>query len=166
MKKKTIFGIVMMGIGAAAGAYCAKKYYDKRKVRVAQYNTEVDRLQKEVDFEYTEDFLKELKKETMSGNKQTISKEDVLKALNDAKENVKNKGEEIEKVIKMYMKKYGYAEDSDFEQLDFLDVENEKSDGANTEQPKEVNTITIEITAEDSNEVDSGEETEEKPEEC
>jgi recombination DNA repair RAD52 pathway protein len=107
-KKKNsgmLLGAVILGCGVAAGAYLAKKYYDKRKMLLKNYNVEVDRLQNEVDFDYSEEFLKELKKETLNADKKQLSREDVLKTLNDIKDASNEHIKRLENVLKEHLKK-------------------------------------------------------------
>ena len=118
-KKKDVgIGIgVVLGVGAAAvGVYLAKKYIDKRKRLLKNYNVEVDRLQNEVDFDYSEEFLKELKKETLQSEKKQYNKAEIKKALADSKQAVNEQIQKLEIVIKEHLKKEAAAEALESEQ--------------------------------------------------
>ena len=118
-KKKDVgIGIgVILGVGAAAvGVYLAKKYIDKRKRLLKNYDVEVDRLQNEVDFDYSEEFLKELKKETLQSEKKQYNKAEIKKTLADSKQAVNEQIKKLEIVIKEHLKKEAAAEALESEQ--------------------------------------------------
>lgn len=118
-KKKDVgIGIgVILGVGAAAvGVYLAKKYIDKRKRLLKNYDVEVDRLQNEVDFDYSEEFLKELKKETLQSEKKQYDKAEIKKTLADSKQAVNEQIKKLEIVIKEHLKKEAAAEALESEQ--------------------------------------------------
>ena len=118
-KKKDVgIGIgVVLGVGAAAvGVYLAKKYIDKRKRLLKNYDVEVDRLQNEVDFDYSEEFLKELKKETLQSEKKQYNKAEIKKTLADSKQAVNEQIKKLEIVIKEHLKKEAAAEALESEQ--------------------------------------------------
>ena len=106
-KKKVGWGIGLglVGVGVAIGAYAAKKYFDRRKALLKNYDVEVDRLQNEVDFDYSEDFLKELKKETLQSDKKHYTKEDVKNVVKENTEAIKAQVAKLENVLKEYLKK-------------------------------------------------------------
>lgn len=123
MNKKNVgwgLGFALLGCGAVIGAVCAKRYYTRRKKAIENYNVEVDRLQNEVDFDYSEDFLKELKKESLRQEKpekkKSCSKDDLLKVVQDNKNAIKEHIEKLENVINEYIKKENKSNDNN-EQL-------------------------------------------------
>ena len=111
-KSYCVVGLALLGCGVAFGAYLAKKHYDKRKELLKTYEIEVDRLQNEVDFDYSEDFLKELKKETLTSDKKHIGKEDVMKAVSDSKEAINEQIRRLESIITEHIKREKLEEDA------------------------------------------------------
>ncbi len=106
-KKKNVglgVGLALLGCGAAIGAILVKKQYDKRKDALKRYNIEVDRLQSEVDFDYSEEFLKELKQETINANKKN-NRDDLMKAFSENKEAVRQHIEKLENILKEHIKR-------------------------------------------------------------
>lgn len=134
MNKKNVglgVGLTLLGCGAVIGAVCAKKYYTRRKRAIENYNVEVDRLQNEVDFDYSEDFLKELKKESLkpekSEKKKSYSKDDLLKVIQENKNAIKEHVEKLENIINEYIKKEKKAND-DNEQMVIEGFDDETND--------------------------------------
>lgn len=132
-------GLGLVGVGVAIGAYAAKKYWDKRKKLLQNYSVEVDRLQNEVDFDYSEDFLKELKKETLRGEKKSYTKEDVKvavkentdalkKAIRENTDALKVNIAKLEKTLKDYRKAEKQENDTVAVDIDVTDVVADDSD--------------------------------------
>lgn len=112
-KSYCVVGLALLGCGVAFGAYLAKKHYDKRRELLKTYEVEVDRLQSEVDFDYSEDFLKELKREALTSDKKHIGKEDVMKVVADSKDAINEQIRKLESVITEHIKKEKLEENTE-----------------------------------------------------
>lgn len=126
MKKRNMF---LIAGGAVLGAVAAKLYYDHQKVLTSDYRDTMSRLEDETDFEYSPEFKRELKRESIESKKAEISHDkshydfkELLNKLESCKAGFIENASKAEAHIHTLMAKHGLVELENFvDESEFVD---------------------------------------------